>query len=359
MKGGVLGTLLEEVSAVPSPDMKPLSVTISEFMTHFVPRAVAMEVLFSNTLQPNLVSVTAPVEAEVMPIFKWGNNFAWSYAGNITDSIKEKVKAAGGDVQAKLRVSLAWFNGDDLDIHAQCPDGHVFFGAKAGDRGGYGYYGFNNPSNGQILDVDMNAGGATTRKPVENLSWRNPKDGIYEIWVNQYCKRETQDLGFTVEMEIDGQIKQFSYKKAVSRDVHVIKFELKNGLVTSLVVGLDIVGEGISQEKWGLTTERFVKVQTVMNSPNYWDGQAIGNKHWFFLLEGCKNPEQARGIYNEFLRRELEDHRKVFEVLGNRTKCNPTADQLSGLGFSSTKRDSATFRVTDVTGSTKTYLVNV
>jgi hypothetical protein len=36
----------------------------------------------------------------------------------------------------------------------------------------------------------------------------------------------------------------------------------------------------------------------------------------------------------------LEQHRRVFEVLGNKTKCQPSNNQLSGVGFSSTRSDS-------------------
>ncbi len=72
---------------------------------------------------------------------------------------------------------------------------------------------------------------------------------------------------------------------------------------------------------------------------------AYGNKHTFFLLDGAKNDEPTRGIYNEFLHPRLETHRKVFEVIGDKTKCQPIDNQLSGLGFSSTKHDSVIVRV--------------
>jgi hypothetical protein len=63
------------------------------------------------------------------------------------------------------------------------------------------------------------------------------------------------------------------------------------------------------------------------------------------MLEGCHNNEPARGIYNEFLHSSLERHRKVFEVLGDKTKCQPGHKQLSGVGFSSTRGDTMVVRV--------------
>jgi hypothetical protein len=96
-----------------------------------------------------------------------------------------------------------------------------------------------------------------------------------------------------------------------------------------------------------------------MLSPNYWvrDGEVlvsehdalqahgVGNKHWFFMLEGCVNDGQARGFYNEFLSAALEPHRKTMEMVGAKMKTEASGRQLSGLGFSSTKRDSVTVRV--------------
>jgi len=75
-------------------------------------------------------------------------------------------------------------------------------------------------------------------------------------------------------------------------------------------------------------------------SPNYWGDNAVGHKHYILVLKGAKNDEPTRGIYNEFLKPELEAHRKVLEVIGEKTKCPPADEQLSGLGFSSTKATS-------------------
>ena len=194
----------------------------------------------------------------------------------------------------------------------------------------------------------MNAGGATNSKdPVENQSWNNPRDGGYTITVDQYNQRSRENVGFQMEIECGNQIHQLSFEQNVTRQVPVVKFMMVKGQLTNLsILDKRIKHQGLSQSVWGVNTETFVKVNTLMLSPNHWDDNAVGNKHWFFILEGCANPEGTRGIYNEFLRSNLEPHRKVFEVLGSKTRCVPNNDQLSGLGFSSTRGDEVTIRVT-------------
>lgn len=328
MKGGIEGLLMDAVKpAKVNPDQaRPIGAM--EFLEQIVPLGGPIQLLLENKHLPNFVSLTAPVHQDTGRLFKWNNDFAWSYDGEVTDSIKERVKRAGGNITAPLRFSLSWFNYDDLDLHVTEPGGHnIFYGSK---RGRYGQ-----------LDVDMNAGAGSTREPVENTVFQSPPDGTYVVRVNNFCKRENTHVGFEFELEFMGQIHQFSFAKPVPdrQFVEAMTLKIKNGQIIDLILGAGLIGGSVPTEKWGLTTGQLVPVDSLMFSPNYWNGQSVGNRHWIFALKGCRNPNPVRGIYNEFLRSDLDQHRKVFEVLGSKTKCQPTDDQLSGVGFSSARGD--------------------
>lgn len=325
MKGGVEGLLMDAVKPKEFDPKKAEEITIDAFVKTVLPKTQSLQLYLDNGLLNNFVSMTAPVAEDVEPMFKWGNNFGWSYDGNVTDSIKEKVKKAGGRVEGvELRCSLAWRNFDDLDLHCKVGSNHWYYGNK-----------------GQHLDVDMNAGGGRSREPVENMRWVKLNDGIYEFSVNQFAKRESTNVGFEIELEFAGGLMHFKYEKAVTGTIKVANVHVSKGKVVKVDPGSAVKGGSISQDKWGLKTLDLIKVNNVVLSPNHWDG-ATGNKHWFFILDGARNPEPCRGIYNEFLKPELEKHRKVFEVLGDKTKCPVVAEQMSGVGFSSTRGDRVT-----------------
>lgn len=337
MKGGVFDDL-KPTAKDKTPDMKKVQeIGIKEFIDTVLPKADSLELLVENRHQNNLFSLVAPVHADAPNIFKWDNNFSWSYAGEVTDSIKERVKSAGGDVDGDVRVSLSWFNGDDLDIHIHEPNDHIFFGHKM------------SRSTGGRLDVDMNAGGPSSRTPVENVTWKNKAKmapGKYKVVVNNYNKRETKDVGFEVEVQIGGQVYNYSYEKPVRNGQNVEVLTLNVSKDREVTVSDEkLTSTRSSKEVWGINTEQFVKVDMVMDSPNHWDGQEVGNKHWFFVLDGCKNPDPARGFYNEFLSNELTEHRKVFEVLGSKMKTEESDEQLSGVGFSSTQNNAILCKV--------------
>lgn len=345
MKDNLAASLMSEVKEKSKDFSQVKSIGIEDFLANVLPSTTSVEVCLENGHEPNLVSLIAPKVAAAAGLFKWNNPFSWSYNGNVTDSIKERVKAAGGKVDGYMRVSLSWYNLDDLDLHVLEPNGaHIHFGAKL------------SPHTGGKLDVDMNAPGtAGSRSAVENVCWPDPKKmraGTYAIMVHNFCKRESIDIGFEVEIECQGELHKISFPNAAGNKEEVqlcqVHFDGKQIKEISHLHPKAKLG-AISKTVWSLDTNKFHKVELLTLSPNHWHGSEDGNKHYIFVLEGCKNPEKARGFYNEFLPARLNKHRKVLEVLGDKTKCEYSDKQLSGLGFSSTKEHAIVCKVSGKT----------
>lgn len=324
-----------------APSVKNLDrveeVTIADFLANILPTAKSLEVLFENRHAGNLVSLIAPADLTAKGMFKWENAFSWSYHGDVADSIKERVKAAGGNVTGDVCCRLAWFNTDDLDFHMREPNGHEIFYQNKGHRS----------LCGGKLDVDANGLDGIRPDPCENIFYErldSMPPGTYQLDVNQYCQRQTQDGGFEVEIDIKGTIHHFTHPNALRSRQRVTIANLK--VTERGVEVLPVLASTPAQrEVWGMKTQDFLPVTALMLSPNFWDERGIGNKHFFFMLDGCRNDGSARGFYNEFLSSELEPHRKTMEIVGSRMRTEECEDQLSGLGFSSTQRNHLICRV--------------
>jgi hypothetical protein len=303
-------------------------VPVEKFLRDVLPRVTSMSVLLENKHAGNMVSLIAPQHPTAPSMFKWGNNFSWAYEGNITDSsMKERVKAAGGKVDGVLRFSIQWNddgrNNSDFDAHCNTPNGLIYFGRKHVLNG--------------MLDVDIiNPNGKIA---VENITWATKKDitpGLYEFYLHCYHSRGFG--GFSAEIEIDGQIHQFEYPNSLRTDERIHVANVSFTKAGEFVFTPLMKSTTSYKEIWGLTTNQFVPVKAMMFSPNFWGENKVGNQHLIFALDGCINPNQPNGFFNEFLDQRLNEHRKVFEALGSMMKVEPSDDQLSGLGFSLTKR---------------------
>lgn len=335
----IFSEMLSEVSAKPKNYSKVEEIGIEEFISNVLPTTRELEVLLENKYSPNMVSLIAPVNKDSKSMFKWDNSFGWAYSGNITDSsMRDNVKSAGGSVDGVLRFSIQWNdterNPNDFDAHCTEPDGFDIC-----------FYKKNSAKTGGSLDVDI-INPIPNKPAVENITWGNKSkmaDGKYQFYVHNYSNKGGRD-GFKAEIEFGGEIFSFEYNKELRTDakVPVATVTLKNGVFS---IKEDLPSSTSSREIWGLKSNQFVPVSVLMNSPNHWNGNATGNKHYMFMLKDCINPEMPNGYYVEFLKEDLVKHRKVFESLGSKMRVQDSDNQLSGLGFSSTRRNEVIVKV--------------
>ena len=339
MNGGndIFESMERDIVINPKKLSRVEEISADNFVTNVLPFAKEIEVLVENKHEKNFVSMIAPVNKDAKTMFKWNNGLCWAYTGNITDSdIKRNVQSYGGDVNGVLRFSIQWnesgTDNSDLDAHCLEPTGfEIYFRtAKA-------------PSRSRLLgqlDVDIinpfdQCGG---KAAVENITYPKKEfliPGNYKFFVNPYTIRNSK--GFRAEIEFDGEIHQFEYNRPVNEDVTVAIVTLNRDGVFSIKPYL--VDSINSRTIWGVNVNQFVPVSVISYSPNYFDKQeGIGHRHMFFFLKGCVNPEKPNGFFNEYLKNDLMEFRKVFEALGSKCHVEDTEDQLSGIGFSMTKR---------------------
>lgn len=319
---------------------------IEKFVKEVLPTAAGLELFMENRFSKNMVSLIAPQDKSAPSMFKWSNGFSWAYTGNMADSdIRENVKAAGGKVDGVLRFSIQWndvpgeWDENDEDAHCIEPDkNHIYYVRKW------------NPRTDGSLDVDITHP-LRDKAAVENITWpdiKKMKEGEYSFYVNCFTSHGGK-TGFRAEIEFDGNIYSFNYDKPLhgGQNVAVAKVTLKDGKFS---IKEQLPSSTSTREIWGVNSNQFVPVSVAMYSPNYWDEQTgNGNRHYFFMLKDCVNPEKPNGFYNEFLKADLLQHKRVFEALGSQMAVQSVDDQLSGAGFSETQHNSFIVKVQGAT----------
>lgn len=310
-------------------------ISIDDFIEKVLPTCNEIEALVESKHESNFVSLIAPKNKDAKTMFKWDNNFSWAYTGNIADSMKQQVKNLGGNVDGVLRFSIRWnagkeYNRNDFDAHCNLPHGgHVYYVNKI------------HRNSGINLDVDI-VTPVRDVPAIENIAFPNKADlekGTYRLFVNCFNDRGGQD-GFEAEVEFDDQVYYFNYPQSMrtGEDITIAEVEF-DGNEFKIIRSLNSIGS-VNREYWNIKERSFVPVTIMMYSPNYWNKQhRIGNKHYFFMLKDCINPDTPNGFFNEYLDNNLNKHRKVFEALGREMRVEEDTNQLSGLGFSTTQRN--------------------
>lgn len=346
----IFGQMEKDVAVSPKKFSKVEEISAQDFIDKVLPTAKEIEAFVENKHEKNFVSMIAPVNPDAKTMFKWNNRLSWAYSGNITDSdMKQNVKAAGGNVDGVLRFSIMWNEGQndnsDLDAHCKEPDGNeIYFGncrKPSMSRCG-----------GQLdIDITHPMEQMVGKPSVENITWADMsrmKPGVYKFFVNQYAARGSK--GFKAEIEFNGEIFAFEYNSPVSGNVQVAEVTLDENGNFSIKEKLSGSSSVSSREIWGVNTNQFVPVSVISYSPNYFDEQdGIGHRHLFFFLKDCVNSEEPNGFYLEFLDNDLMKHKRVFEALGAKCHVEDTDDQLSGIGFSMTKRADLVVKVKGAT----------
>lgn len=335
----IFGEMEKDVAVNPRKFSKVDEISATDFIDKVIPTAKEVEVFVENKHDKNFVSMIAPCNKEAKTMFKWNNGLSWAYTGNITDSdMKQNVKAAGGNVDGVLRFSIQWNesgkDNSDLDAHCIEPTSNeIYFGnCRKPEISKLG---------GQLdIDITQPIRQMPGKASVENITWLDKsrmKPGVYKFFVNQYEARGSK--GFKAEVEFDGEIYSFEYNHPVRGNVQVAEVTMDNNGNFTIKEKLSGNSTISSRNIWGVNTNQFVPVSVISYSPNYFDEQdGIGHRHLFFFLKDCVNTEEPNGYYNEFLKNELAEHKRVFEALGAKCHVEDTEDQLSGIGFSMTKR---------------------
>lgn len=310
------------------------NISFNDFITNVIPVADNLQLLLDTKLSNRAVNLLTGKGK----LFKWDSPLSWSYAGNVTSSIKDKVVKAGGNVTGELRSSLAWFTVTDLDLHCTLPSGReIYFGNKIDNR-----------STGK-LDVDMNVQ-AESVTPVENIIFSSKDDmddGDYIFKVDNYTDRGNgigDKAGYILEIECRGEVYTrkvphydqgevtvtYSKEKGIERVDGADKGGVKDSTILDLPTGV------------------FHKITSISKSPNYFKGEDVGSEHLFFTLAGATTKEPVRAIYPEFVRHELVPYKRTIEALGSLLTIpyKEEEQQLAGIGFMRTEGGTVTVKAT-------------
>lgn len=332
------------------------TVDINTFIKDILPNSKSIQVFLENSFGNNLVTLTTAIDPTCKNPFKWSDNmFSWTYNGNLAgkSNLTQAVISKGGRVDGVLRFTHSW---NELEPNDSLMDLHVFMpgnngpNSKISDIYGrgprVGWNRRNDLTSGGVQDVDYTSAAPAGYVPVENITFPSMaklKDGKYRCMIHNWNKRRSYGRG-KAEIAFNGELYEYIYPATSHKEwVDVATVTLNKGQ-WSIEHSLQPV-DATSNTMWGLDSNQFHKVNLISLSPNYWGDNKVGNKHYFFFLEGCHSDQPIRSFHIENLNGELLEHRKVLEVFGMTDKLEPTDKQLAGLGFTDDSKETLIVKV--------------
>jgi hypothetical protein len=293
---------------------------IYTFVKDILPQADTVELFIDKNKKEHLVSLVNLDETSDLT----GNNFVWTYANSLEDSLRDQVIEAGGNVNGVLRCSLRWNeennNQCDYDLHCVANGNEIYYGNR-----------IDNTTKGK-LDVDMML--PLDKPGIENITFSDLKlikDGSkFVFYVENYNVREGDENGFYAEIEFDNKIYSFEHRQAIGNRSKVIiaEVDFKDGKFK-----IDPKISYFENSVWSDNDNEFIKVNLITYSPNYWKiSSKTGTRHTFFFVDKMKNNTE-RDISDDY---NSLQHKEVFDVMGKYHVMKPSNRELQGFGFSAT-----------------------
>lgn len=323
-------------------------VSIDKFMKDILPSCTSVEAYLENHHAGNMVTMTTANVDGSKPMFKWNNNYSWTYNGNLAgkSQLAQMVEAKGGRIDGVFRFTHSWNeiepNQSLMDLHVFMPDCQLPANVSGGPNVRGRRVGWNcrkDPQSGGSQDVDYTDAAPKNYVPVENITFPDINlmpDGEYVCMIHNWSFRGTGGRG-KAEIAFGGELYQYEYPATKNQQwVKIATVTLKNGKFS---IEHHLPETNSSKEIYGLETKQFHKVNLVCLSPNHWGDNEVGNKHYFFMLDKCQAESDIRSYHIENFNAELAEHRKVLEPLATTIMLSPEGKQLSGLGFNATVRD--------------------
>lgn len=334
------------------------TISIDKFMKDILPGCTSVEAYLENRMEGNMVSLTTANNTKSKPIFKWNNNYSWTFNGNLAgkSQLAEMVEAKGGRIDGAFRFTHSW---NELEPNQSLMDLHVFMPGvdhKDGMHNNYGTgssrrVGWNNRNDSQSKgsqDVDYRNAAPIGYIPVENITFPSISlmpEGKYVCKIHNWAFRGTSGKG-KAEIAFNGEVYQYIYPATKNKEwITIAEVTLKNGIFSIEHKIQPTNDYCVQKEIYSLESNKFHKVNLICLSPNHWDNNNVGNKYFMFMLEGAKCTTRIRSFHNENLIPDLANHRKVLEVLANQCMIEPSGQQLSGLGFNSTVSDEVVLKL--------------